>query len=265
MRFVIQNIDNVLDEESFYLKKLLTTSVMRFSNTFCEISINEIDSFDWDFPNDIPVGSLQFVGRYLEKRGLSRLMKPIEIPKFLQTEEFLGRKYEVLHWRDLPESGSYFVKDVSVLKSWTPNVFLMSLFKEMMSGASEGYDEHYYSVQSKLDIVSEYRVLVCQDGIVGVQFYDGTDILKFPDGDIIKKIINQIVYHRDVLKELLPTSYTLDVCVDKRGRTLLIEMHNFVSCGTYGFSGDDLIYMYRDGIDFEVKQQEVNLNVSGKD
>lgn len=255
MRFVLQKDDRVLDEESFFLKKVLTTSSVKFTHTFCEISINDIEVFNWDFSGDVPIGSLEFVGRYLEKRGLSSYMKPVEIPEFLQTEEFLGREYSIVSWQDLPKNGSYFIKDVSYLKAWTPQVFFMSTFQDTISGVIDGYEKHLYSVQSKLSIVAEYRVLICENDIVGVQYYDGTDILSFPDSNQIRKMVNLIQYHRDILHEDLPQSYTLDICVDTRGRTLLIEVHNFVSCGTYGFSGSDLIYMYRDGIDFEVNRQ----------
>ena len=43
---------------------------------------------------NIPVGTLQFVGNYLEKMNGSRYIKPIEIPTFLQKKEYLHRFYQ---------------------------------------------------------------------------------------------------------------------------------------------------------------------------
>ena len=84
--------------------------------------------------------------------------------------------------------------------------------------------------------------------VQGVQYYNG-DYLVFPDAYLIRELIREIEIQR-ALGHLLPSSYTLDIGVCDKG-TFLIEMHNFVSCGTYGFYGDILPYMYTEGINFE--------------
>ena len=48
-----------------------------------------------------------------------------------------------------------------------------------------------------------------------------------------------------------PLSYTLDIAVTPRG-TILLEVHNFVSCGTYGYCEKNLLDMYRNGIEYEL-------------
>lgn len=255
MRFVIQRDLYVLDREVDDLVDLLENSMLKYSHKYVEISRNELKSFEWNFDEDIPVGTLEFVGDYLELRGLSRLMKPIEIPEFLQKPEFLNRQYSVVDYKDLPKNGRYFIKDVSVLKVWQPQEFFMSMFDDMIGGVTDDWQEHQYAVQSTLNLVAEYRIFVCKTYVEAVQFYDGTDRLVFPDKNLVLSMINQITYHRDILKEDLPYSYTLDIGVDTLGRTSLIEVHNFVSCGTYGFKEDVLACMYRDGIEFEVSRQ----------
>lgn len=255
MRYVVQRDKNVLNEEADDLIWLLTNTTLKYVHNFCEISRNDIKDFKWNFDEDIPVGTLEFIGDYLEMRGLSRWMKPIEVPEFLREEKFLHRSYEVLDYKDLPKIGRYFVKDVSVLKAWQPQEFFMSMFDDMIGDVVDGWKEHKYSVQSKVDLVAEYRIFICKDSVEAVQYYDGTDKLSFPDKNTVLSMINQITYHRDVLKELLPQSYTLDIGVDSKGNTLLIEMHNFVSCGTYGFKDEVLATMYRDGIEFEISNQ----------
>lgn len=73
-------------------------------------------------------------------------------------------------------------------------------------------------------------------------------MLNFPDRNVIENIIDDIKKFK-LAEGIFSKSYTLDVAVTPRG-TLLLEVHNFVSCGTYEFCEKELIYMYRDGIDF---------------
>ena len=52
-----------------------------------------------------------------------------------------------------------------------------------------------------------------------------------------------------------PKAYTLDVAVLRNGQTVVIEVHNFISCGLYGFASPKLPLMYCDGIYFELEQK----------
>lgn len=124
-----------------------------------------------------------------------------------------------------------------------------------------------YVYSSVLDIIySEYRILVCRDKIVGVQYYGGykvldleslnyysdgfnkSGILDFPDKLMINSMFTDIKLYREA-GGCFPLSYTLDAT--DRG-TCLLEVHNFVSCGTYGFSDKELITMYAGGIEYEL-------------
>ena len=51
-----------------------------------------------------------------------------------------------------------------------------------------------------------------------------------------------------------PKAYTLDVAVLRNGQTAVIEVHNFISCGLYGFTNHRLPLRYLDGIRFELEQ-----------
>lgn len=55
------------------------------------------------------------------------------------------------------------------------------------------------------------------------------------------------------LNECMPElkSYTLDIGV-RSGLTCVIEVHNFISCGLYGFYAEVLLGMLADGIEYEL-------------
>jgi hypothetical protein len=90
-------------------------------------------------------------------------------------------------------------------------------------------------LSEKLDIVSEYRVFVYRDKLVGINNYGG-EFNKLPDLYLIEKMINEYKNEKD-----RPGAYTLDVAITKEGKTTLIEVHPFVSCGLYGFRRYDIL------------------------
>ena len=81
------------------------------------------------------------------------------------------------------------------------------------------------------DIKSEWRGFVHNKKLVGLNNYLG-DFTVFPDVSIINKMIAE--YKNS------PPSYTIDVAVCEHG-TVLLEVHNFVSCGLYGFNDHKLL------------------------
>lgn len=72
--------------------------------------------------------------------------------------------------------------------------------------------------------------------LVGLQNYSGEfDI--FPNVNKIKEMIS--VYNSQ------PVAYTLDVAITEGNDTVIIEVHDFFSCGLYGFSDHKILpYMF---------------------
>lgn len=268
MHFLLQlDTSEVDDKELLDLKYILRKFYPNYDMD--ELATDDFKIATFGKTGYIPVGDLGFVKAFLEIVKGSSYMKPLEIPKFLRKKEYLHRKYEICSFRDLPKTGIYFIKDASLLKAWQPKVINFALLSEMIPKVFEDWKEHMYVYSSVLDIIySEYRVLVCRDKVVGVQYYGGEKILDyeslnyysdgfnkngvltFPDSSTIKSILTDIKLYRES-GGTFPLSYTLDVAVTDRG-TCLLEVHNFVSCGTYGFSGKELITMYADGIEYEL-------------
>ena len=93
--------------------------------------------------------------------------------------------------------------------------------------------EGNYQMSEYMHIESEWRVFVYNGKMVGLQNYGG-DYTIFPNKAKIQKLIH---YYKSA-----PMAYTLDVGVNDY-ETFVIEVHDFFSCGLYGFA-DHNIYPY---------------------
>ena len=113
---------------------------------------------------------------------------PIEIPKYLRTEEFLKREYNIVTWDNIPENGRYFIKDVSELKSFgqvidTRYSDIKSWFEKSEHEFSTNLvldKDHLFQVSTLFDIRSEYRVYVIDGKVEAICNYNGDPTL-LPD------------------------------------------------------------------------------------
>jgi len=165
----------------------------------------------------IPIGSVEFVHGYF-KTIHNKSLKPINIPTELLKPEYLARNVFIGTKDDVDRE--YFVKSNEQIKSFTEVTSDKSIIPdgEMM-------------ISELIDIESEWRCFVYKNKLVGVQNYSG-DFTKFPD----VKVINEMI----VDYKSQPISYTLDVAVSK-GKTVVIEVHDFYSCGLYGFADYNIL------------------------
>lgn len=192
-----------------------------------------------------PVGSIDFVQSYLSViHGITK-MNPIEIPDGLRIEKMLMREYHIVPWEGIPTEGYWFVKDVSGLKygSYCGNVKRNPFTNK----------EHIYQVSSVLDIISEYRVFVSENKIVGIQYYDG-DVCIMPTENEIRKI-KEAVARYSAAKDC-PDAYSMDWAIIKTTQDrdiALLEIHPFAALGLYGLEGPILPKMYRDGLQWYIK------------
>ncbi len=167
----------------------------------------------------IPIGSVEFVSEYLQKYyGLTP--KPKNVPVELMGREWSGRT--ILNGTEKDIIGEKFVKSNDKTKSFT----------EICESAPEGN----YQISDLIDIKSEWRAFIYKKGLVGLQNYSG-DFCTFPDVDKIKGMIESYIHQ--------PIAYTLDVAVTNENNTVIIEVHDFFSCGLYGFSEHKILpYMF---------------------
>lgn len=96
-------------------------------------------------------------------------------------------------------------------------------------------------VSESLDIAAEWRCFITYDEIIDVR----------PYGMIIDKSRKGYLYHYDaqVLNSMMesfvswedrPMACSMDICVTKDGRTLLVEFNDAYSLGAYGLA--DIYY-----------------------
>ena len=175
----------------------------------------------------IPIGTVEFVIDYL-KKYYNKTPAPINIPRDLQQYKYTKRiVYNSINEEDFSRCKfPVFVKSDVKIKG----------FNEIVNTVKELPDENVF-ISEIVDIYSEWRCFVYNKKLVGLQNYLGHFAL-FPDVDLINEMISTYTES--------PIAYTLDVGINEKG-TYVIEVHDFFSCGLYGFSDFKILpYMYRD-------------------
>lgn len=213
---------------------------------------------EWMKTDVVPIGTLEFVQKYLSVVHNINTMNPIEIPKELRLPHLLLRDYKIVQYDELPHNGQWFIKDVSKLKQFSYCGSMDTFFNdESFKQYSNQLDpSHLYQVSEIIPIVAEYRVIVIEDKIYGIQFYDG-EPTTMPTSKEIAKIREAV--GRYSLNNARPRAYTIDVAIimsstNKDLRDLaLLEIHPAVAIDTYGCRGSFLPKMYRLGLDWYLK------------
>jgi hypothetical protein len=212
MNFLIQTVDGHLNDASFTLLEALRFA--EWSGNKHEYILTET------LPSNegIPVGSIQFVTEYL-RRVYNKMPRPRNVPPELRPWKFSKR----FVWEGTQDdgylyTGPTFAKSANFFKSYadlvTPNL---------------PTDKYQFS-QYLEPITSEWRGFVWRGELVGLQNYAG-DFTDFPNVGVI----------RDMIKEFNgPCAYTLDIGL-YQGYTIVIEVHDFFSCGLYGFADFNLL------------------------
>lgn len=242
MNFIIQDADEShMELENYIIKDLIIRSYGIHDYIILSMDKMILLYEKGSLPTEkfIPIGSLNFVSKWMElKTGRKGNQIPIEIPPFLQTEYFLKRNYRIISDDEIPNKGKYFLKDVSVLKSYT--------YAGEMSFVDQKFlcKDHLFLLSEYVNILSEYRVYVVDGNIENICNYNGECSI-FPDSLVINDVIVEMKKHSE-----MPKSYTIDIMVTDRG-TSVVEIHNFVSVGLYGcLWSQKLLSAYQDGIDY---------------
>lgn len=252
--FLLQSDSDSLDTEIHMIQKLLNKNhyVHDYNNVTMKRMLLKATK------DDIPVGSILFVTKFLNHFYRIEKMNPIEVPEYLRTEEFLKRDYKFIKAKDLPRSGNYFIKDVSTLKNFTYCGMLeyiriddLLVPPKKKNNKSVCIDPNAdFLLSSVCNVESEYRIYVIDGKIDAICNYNGDSTL-FPDISLIKKAVAMINYNEKYLK-----SYTLDIMVGKFG-TAIIEVHNFCSVGLYSsLWGSNLLHAYIQGLDYLINDNK---------
>lgn len=112
MQFILQK-EPAPDIDVMILKQELDKQ--RLVHSYTEVPLRKLggyldkmkDTSPAAIKETVPVGTLEFVARYLEKVHGVRHMNPIEVPECLRLDNILKREYSIIGRKDIPESGYY--------------------------------------------------------------------------------------------------------------------------------------------------------------
>lgn len=163
-----------------------------------------------------PVGSLEFCAAHGIKtlpRNIPPQLKPYAVGPIAETRAELGKD-------------SWHVKSSTKIKhprngNWAGN------------DPKFPFADHEFQAVKYIEFgfESEWRCFVFNDGLVDMQNYAG-DLWTLPDKGTIEHMIYDFEHTPG---SNCPPAYTLDVGVYE-GKTYVIEVHDFYSCGTYNFN-----------------------------
>ena len=178
MDFIIQkdmpgNGSPDIDTDTLFLKDILNRRG-NIIDKYEEMTYQDIQNADKGaIAREIPVGSIQFVEKWLQRcHGIERI-NPIEVPKFLRGGRFVKRQYRIVPFEEVPRKGRYFIKDVSVLKKFSYTGEVSELFNGMYTNALD--PTHMYQVSEIVNIESEYRVYIIDGNIEAICNYKLAD------------------------------------------------------------------------------------------
>lgn len=189
---------------------------MGFETRFYE-EISELTSLNYE---DIVVGGIGAVRGRLAMLGLDR--DELNYPSELQ--EYLGRRVwaSTLHTVcDSPDVWPLFIKPREA-KLFTGGV--IQSFGDLARRVPLGEDIPIFCSEV-ISLVSEYRVFVRYGKILDVRRYNG-DWSIAPNRAVIMAALNDFTQ--------APSAYSMDFGVTEAGETILVEVNDGHSLGTYG-------------------------------
>lgn len=169
---------------------------------------------------DVIVGGVGAVNERLQDFNLK--IEDIDYPECIQ--KYLGRtiwKSTINTINSSPDSWPVFVKSI---RNKRIKGRVIESTKDLI-GCGSAYSNEEIYCSDVLDIVSEYRVFVLYGEIVDVRRYYGRWDL-CPERTIIENCVEDFVNS--------PNAYALDFGILRDGRTVLIEVNNTCSIGSYG-------------------------------
>ena len=230
MKFLIQKIENQIQHDfSFTLLESVrfhdwlqndTHSTIKYINCkYDDNGILQLPVFKKYHHTYIPIGSVEFVSQFLNTfYGLTP--KPRNVPESLFS--YAGRGIFNGNETNIPDK-HVFVKSNDVIKGYS-QVFQNGIETLDVSKGN-------YQISDYINIDSEWRTFVYKNKLVGLQHYVG-EFTMFPDVRRIKEMIESFTDS--------PIAYTLDVGINNT-ETFVIEVHDFFSCGLYGFSDHSIL------------------------
>lgn len=184
--------------------------------------------------NIIPVGGLNFVSAYLGKH-----IKPIDISRV--DRKFTEREIQILSYDEmlayLDRNGPRFIKSATKCKEFLAGKYDKNSIESIEKSINYLHKSHKFMVSELIHLLAEWRLFIHKGKILDCKQYMGSWESRF-DEAFVKEMVASIP------KSIIPyTSYTVDIGLTDANSTVLIEAHNFISCGLYGFEHPNLYKM----------------------
>lgn len=186
--------------------------------------------------NIIPVGGLNFVSAYLGKH-----IKPIDISRV--DRKFTEREIQILSYDEmlayLDRNGPRFIKSATKCKEFPAGKYDKNSIESIEKSINYLHKSHKFMVSELINLLAEWRLFIHKGKILDCKQYMGSWESRF-DGAFVKEMVASIP------KSIIPyTSYTVDIGLTDANSIVLIEAHNFISCGLYGFEHPNLYKMVK--------------------
>ena len=234
IKFLIQKVNgNIVHDFVFTLLESCRYQNWVHNGTFVSTRFfnTKLNQKNFEFKpihrNLVPVGSIEFVLAFT-KHFYNCTPTPQNVPECL----FRYANRNIFNGTEKDFSGHKFIKSNDIFKAKKEN-------GEDVTGvySFDDYNEQYlpkgnYQISDVIRIDAEYRCFVYRNTLAGIHYYSG-DFTIFPNVKTITAMI-------DCFSTSCQIAYTLDIGVNENN-TFVIEVHDFFSCGLYGFA-DHFIY-----------------------
>jgi hypothetical protein len=193
-------------------------------------NINYFEEFNQipNNPNSILVGSVESTIHFFKNVGINP-PDVLNIPNELVS--YLGRAINILDMGTFRKSYKLptFIKPYDKVKFFPSGV---ASKKSTIDFLLQDIPDNFKILTSEVvDMISEYRCFINRGKLVGMKHYLG-DFKVFPNVNIIEECISS--YSNP------PISYTMDFAITDKNQTILIEINDAWSIGSYGL--DPIIY-----------------------
>ena len=197
------------------------TAVYGFSYMGWEVNYFVKDIPEYLSKDDIVVGYISTIKRALIQLGIE---PPLELDYPEELSHYYGRKiwksnidYISIH----PELYPVFIKPI---KGKQFDGRLVSSFKDLIGTGKKDYSPEIWCAEP-VNFISEYRCFIRYGKIGDMRRYKG-DWKIYPNINIIESCL------KDFIKQ--PAGFSMDFGITDDGRTLLIEINDGFSLGSYG-------------------------------
>lgn len=252
-KFLLQSDENTGYQSDVYtieqtIKRYAWDNRVSVKDIMFKCSLQELDEYYvYDYRDAVPVGTVEFVETFMKIYHETLHIKPILIPAELN--KFTYRMVTVVPndtkvinplFEKCPD---LFIKSADVCKWDLTDIYNQYSF----SALQYSFSANKLFVSEKVDIESEWRIFVFNGKIQKIANYSGDEWI-IPNKETVKDMI--------ATYKNCPPAYTLYVAVLKNGETAIIEVHNFISCGLYGFESSRIPIMLGRAWKYELNRKD---------